>query len=172
MCWDKVLKSWPDSIGLGGMQSTDMCDQICTCFVASSYAKESNCGCLVSGMFSQSFFLLWWLVDILVDVDQFNGYKVQRYPRVSRLQWVKEWRLKWLRTRRYQALSWPTSMELASQKDKGNELVLSMLTSQLKYFYLWVLVVNQNLGSSSLSVILWVLYLQEAQPDSKNKIEY
>jgi hypothetical protein len=67
---------------------------------------------------------------------------------------------------------WPTSMELASQKDKGNELVLSMLTSQLRYFDLWVLVVNQNLGSSSLSVILWVLYLQETQPDSKNKIEY
>jgi hypothetical protein len=87
---------------------------------------------------------------------------------VSRFQWVKEWRPKWLRTRKYQALSWPASMELASQKDKGNELVLSMLTSQLRYFYLWVLVVNQNLGTSSLSV-LWVLYLQETQPDSKNK---
>jgi hypothetical protein len=59
-------------------------------------------------------------------------------------------------------------MELASQKDEGNELVLSMLTSQQRYFYLWVLVVNQNLGTSSLSV-LWVLYLQETQPDSKNK---
>jgi len=30
----QVLESWPDSIGLGGMQSINMCDQICTCFVA------------------------------------------------------------------------------------------------------------------------------------------
>jgi len=29
----QVLESWPDNIGLGGMQSTNMCDQICTCFV-------------------------------------------------------------------------------------------------------------------------------------------
>jgi hypothetical protein len=30
----QVLEAWPDSIGLGGMQSTNMCDQICPCFVA------------------------------------------------------------------------------------------------------------------------------------------
>jgi selenophosphate synthase len=53
----QVLESWPDSIGLGGMQATRV-TKYALVLSPSSYAKESNCGCLVFGIFSKSFFLL------------------------------------------------------------------------------------------------------------------